>query len=156
MSAIKRSVRNPHFRAQRNSNLKRVLMPRRDGTLEVFEAKPDGAHLVPVISSQAKQVKKRGTGKGVVRAQGKFDEAALKLTDVVAFNMKAESFFVHWLGEAIRGTGYKGKSISWVFPNAAMDLGISIATAKRYFAKHTADHGEFYSDGETVKFREDR
>lgn len=156
MSAIRKSVRVPHIQAHRNWALKRVLIPRRDGKLEVFEAAPDGTHLVPVIEDPAKQGKRKGTKKGVVRAQGKFDETALKLTDVVAFNMKAESFFVVWLGEKIRGTNYKGVSISWVFPNAAMDLGISIPTAKRYFAKHTADHGEFYSDGETVKFREDR
>jgi hypothetical protein len=155
MGDIAKGVRPTHNALIRVNRRRRVLMPNREGVLEVLEAAPDGAHLKPVDSSQDKPKAKKQSKRKVARAGDKFDASVLKATDLVAFNTKAEEFFVHWLGEKIRSTGYKGVELGWIFPNAAFELHVSIETAKRYLAKHTADRAEFHSDGKIVTFRED-
>jgi hypothetical protein len=82
-----------------------------------------------------------------------FDEAALKVTDLVGFNMKAESAFVYWLSEAIAATGGEGIPPVAVVQNAAFELGISIETAKRYLLKYTAIRAPFHSDGKRVTLK---
>jgi hypothetical protein len=82
-----------------------------------------------------------------------FEENALKVADVCAFNIQAETAFVYWLSEKLAGSKGEGKPPAWVVQNAAYELDISLDTAKRYLIKHTADRAEFHSDGRRVTLK---
>jgi len=140
MSDLPKNVRVPHFRAHRE-----VLKPRPGESGEDYFLR----------LSEWSKAKKPHRPPSPFRKGRSFEGSALKAEDLVAFNTKAEEFFVYWLAEAIRGTKGEGIPPSKVIQNAAFELDISLDTARRYLVKHTADRAEFHSDGKRVTLRKE-
>lgn len=83
------------------------------------------------------------------RKRRKFSErAALKQTDLVAFNSAAEQEFLH-LARRLCPC-----SITTLLQESAFELNISVETAKRYLFKHSARAAELAVEGATVKFKQ--
>lgn len=142
-SSLPKNVKKPHFAAHRNSRPRRILKPAKDGSLEVMELSPDIEHLKPATLERGDKKKARVRNRLVVFAGQGLGAKGLKELDIVAFNTKAEEFFVFWLSEAVAATHGEGRAIGWVLANAAFELDVSTETAKRYLAKHTAERAEF-------------
>jgi len=65
-------------------------------------------------------------------------DQTLKQTDIVAFNMVAERAAIDYLTNHIRKKGSPPFNMACAL--VAMELDVSIETAKRYLLKHSVDH----------------
>ena len=79
------------------------------------------------------------------------DLTALKSLDIIAFNQGAEKSFVVIVSDFLKAEG--PQPVSVVISEAAFELDISPATAKRYLVKHTARRAEFLVQDKLVRLR---
>ena len=79
------------------------------------------------------------------------DLSALKALDIIAFNQSAESRFVELVTAYLQEEG--PQPVNAVIAEAAFELDISPATAKRYLLKHSARRAEFVVQEKLVRLR---